>query len=160
MPARLLLLLVPAVLVFSGCSKSIDDEKAEGFIKKTVAQQVGAKVRSVKCPSGLTAKKGETFTCTVTGTDGSSGRMLVTEKDDQGNVNVRAPFIHVRDLERLISSGLAKQVGSMVSVTCPEIIPGKQGGTFTCDAMSGSDKATVNVTQTDDKGAVRFKLAR
>lgn len=160
MPVRASLLLLFVAPILAGCSKGIDTDKAEGFIKKTVSQQVGAKVEAVKCPGGLTAKKGETFTCTVTGTDGSSGRMLVTEKDDQGNVKVSAPFIHVRDLERLISSGIAKQVGSTVVVACPEIIAGEKGGTFTCNATAGSNKAKVDVTQTDDKGNVRYKLAR
>lgn len=160
MPVRATLLLLPAVLVLTGCSKSIDTDKAEKFIMKTVSQQVGAKVKAVRCPEGLTAKKGETFTCTVIGADGSSGEMLVREKDDQGNVNVSAPFIHVRDLEELISSGIAKQVGGSVAVSCPEIIAGKQGGTFSCGAKSGSDEAIVNVTQTDDQGNVRYKLAR
>lgn len=160
MPVRATLLLLPAVLVLAGCSKGIDEKKAEGFIKKTVAQQVGAKVKDVRCPSGLTAKKGETFTCTVSGADGSSGKMLVKEKDDQGNVNVTAPFIHVRDLERLISSGISKQVGSSVTVACPEIIPGRKDATLSCDATAGADKATVAVTQTDDQGNVRYKLSR
>lgn len=160
MPARLALLLLPGVLVLAGCSKTIDESKAEGFIKQTVTRQVRVKVKEVRCPSGLTAKEGETFTCTVTGTDGSSGRLRVEETDDQGRVKVRAPFIRVRDVERLIGSGIAKQVGSSVTVGCPEILPGKKGGTFICDAKSGSDTARVEVTQTDGQGNVRYKLAR
>ncbi len=156
-PALWLLL---AVLVLPGCSKGIDSAKAEKFIKTTVAKQVGADVESVECPSGLTAKKGESFTCTVAGADGSSGKMTVTESDDQGHVKVSAPFIHVRELEASIASDLAEQVGSQVKLSCPEIITGDKGGTFSCAARSGSDKATVAVTQTDDRGHVRFKLVR
>jgi hypothetical protein len=151
-------LVALAALALSGCSKSIDSDKAEKFIAKSVGSQVGAKVKSVSCPTGLTAKKGETFECTVTGTDGTTGKTTVTEKDDQGNVSVSAPFIHVRNLEQQIASGIAKQIGGSVDVGCPEIIVGAKGKKFECQATSGSDKAVVEVTQTDDQGNVRYKL--
>ena len=155
-----LLLLLPVVLVLSACAKKIDDAKAEKFISTTVAKQVGAKVKSVKCPSDLTAKKGATFNCTVTGADGSSGITKVTERDDQGNVRVSAPFIDGRELEDSIGAGITRQVGSTVTVSCPEIIVTKKGDTFDCSATSGSDKASVAVTQTDDQGHVRYELQR
>ncbi len=156
-----LALVVPLVAAFAlaGCAKSIDTDKAEKFIDKTVTAQVGADVKSVKCPSGLTAKKGETFECTVTGADGTSGKALITEKDDQGNVRVSAPFVHSANLEDLMAKNIGEQVGAKdVKVTCPEIIVGKKGGTFDCDAVSGKDKAIVKVTQKDDKGNVNYKL--
>jgi hypothetical protein len=154
-----LALLVVAAVVVSGCAKSIDDAKAEKFIAKSVADQVGAKVKSVACPGDLTAKKGETFECTVTGDDGTTGKTTVTEKDDQGNVSVSAPFIHVRELEQSIEDGISNQAGgSKVDVTCPEIIVGEKGDEFECQAQSGSDKAVVAVTQTDDQGHVQYKL--
>ena len=157
---RALLPLALAAVALSGCAKEIDDKKAESFIAKQVRNQVGSQVASVACPSGLTAKKGETFECTVTGTDGSTGKTTVTEKDDQGNVSVSAPFIHVRDLERTIGQGIAQQIGSDVDVGCPEIIPGEKGAVFECEATSGSDKATVEVTQTDGQGNVNYKVKR
>ena len=152
-------LLAVLAVAAAGCGDTkIDDAKAESFIEKTVAEQVGARVESVECPTDLTAKKGETFECTVTGDDGSSGRTTVTEKDDEGNVSVSAPFIHVRDLEEQIAGGLADQVGGKVELDCPEIIVGSKGDTFECDARSGPDRASVLVTQTDDKGNVRYEL--
>jgi hypothetical protein len=159
-PMRALLPIVAiSAVVLTGCAKSIDDQKAEKFIAKSITEQVGAKVKRVTCPSDLTAKKGETFECTVTGMDGSSGTAKVTEKDDQGNVNVSAPFVHVRNLEQQIAGGISDQIGgSNVQVTCPEIITGAKGKVFECDATSGKDKATVAVTQTDDQGNVTYKL--
>lgn len=156
---RLLLASVVLAFVLAGCSKQIDDKKAEKFISSSVAQQVGADVKSVSCPSGLTAKKGATFECTVTGSDGTSGKTTVTEKDDQGNVSVSAPFIHVRELEQSIGQGIGQQINAdNVDVKCPEIIVGKKGDTFECQATSGSDKATIEVTQKDDQGHVNYKV--
>jgi hypothetical protein len=151
-------LLALTAVVLGGCSKTIDSPKAERFIAKSVREQVGADVKSVSCPSDITAKKGDTFECTVTGADGTSGKAVVTEKDDEGNVAVSAPFIHVRNLEQQIASGIADQVGGSVELSCPEIVVGAKGDTFECQVTAGSDKAVVAVTQTDGKGNVRYKL--
>ncbi len=156
-----LLLAVPvlAAIALAGCAKSIDTDKAETFITKNVKTQIGADVKSVKCPSGLTAKKGGTFTCTVTGTDGTTGKAKVTEKDDQGNVTVSTPFVHSTNLENLMAKNIGEQVGATdVKVVCPEIIVGKKGDQFDCAATSGTSKATVKVTQKDDQGNVNYKL--
>lgn len=159
MRSRFLLVVPVLVVALTGCAKSIDTKKAEKFITKTVEDQTGAEVKSVKCPSGLTAKKGGKFTCTVTGTDGSSGKANIIEKDDQGNVRLSAPFVHTSNLEELMAKNIGQQVGATdVKVTCPEIIVGKKGDQFDCDAVSGSDKATVKVTQKDDQGNVNYKL--
>lgn len=154
-----LILLVPLLVAIAGCgSTTVDTEKGEKFISKTVEDQVGADVKSVKCPEDIPAKKGDTFTCVVTGADGTTGDAEVTQKDDKGNVAVSAPFVHVRNLEKLMADDIGEQVGSQVTLTCPEIIVGRKGDTFDCDAKSGKDDGTVKVTQTDDKGNVNYKL--
>ena len=156
---RALVPLALLALLFAGCGETeIDADKAETFIAKTVEEQVGARVESVDCPSGLKAKKGETFECTVTGDDDSSGDTAVTEKDDEGNVSVSAPFIHVRDLEDQIASSVQDQVGRAVDIECPEIIVGEKGGTFKCEATAGKNKRVIEVTQKDDQGNVRFEI--
>ena len=161
MRASLTLAALAAVLI-GGCgSTKIDGKKAEDLVAKSVREDIGAEVKSVSCPRGLTAKKGETFECTVTGSDGTTGKATVTEKDAKGNVEASAPFVHVSNLEEQIAGGLSDQVGgSNVDVSCPEIIVGSKGNVFECDATSGSDKATVEVTQTDEQGNVRYKLKR
>ena len=44
----LLALAVIAALVLAGCAKSIDDEKAEKFIAKSVEEQVGADLQYIR----------------------------------------------------------------------------------------------------------------
>ena len=158
--APAVLLAVALVVVLAGCAREIDQAKAEKYITKAVGDEIGAKVKSVDCPSGLTAKKGETFECTVVGTDGSKGTTKVIEKDDKGSVGVSAPFIHPTEIEDSIEKGITAQVGSDVALECPEIIVAKKGDTFDCKATSGSDKATVRATQTDGQGHVRYKIVR
>jgi hypothetical protein len=157
LPAALASTLLAAV---AGCGDTtIDAGKAEKAITKAVTEQARARVKSVSCPDDEVAKKGGTFTCKVIGTDGSTGNVLVTEKDDNGSVAISAPFIHPRDVEKGVAAGIEKQAAiTGVTVTCPEIITGKAGAGTTCQAVSGKDKATVQVTQTDGKGGFRFKV--
>lgn len=163
---RSALALIPSAAVvvvaalLAGCGTTmIDSGKAEDSIKKLVLEQAGAKVKAVDCPDGKPAKAGDTFTCTVTGTDATKGDALVTEKDDEGNVRVSAPFVHPRDIESGIASSISKQTnGEAVDVACPEIIVGQTAGTFTCRARQGQNTASVEVTQKDAKGNVRFQV--
>jgi hypothetical protein len=158
---RTIPLVLLAAIALAGCAKEIDSKKAEKFIADKVSEQAGAKVKSVSCPNGLTAKKGETFECTVTGEDGTSGKATITEKDDQGNVSVDAPFIHRDELEQSLSSGISEQSGGVdVQVVCPDIIVVQKGQEFDCEASTDKDKVTVAVTQTDDNGHVRYKIKR
>lgn len=136
----------------------IDARKAERFIATTVRDQVGAEVDRVECPDGLTAERGATFDCTVFGTDETAAPVEIYEKDNRGNIRLDAPLLHVRNLERIIGDGIAKQIGHRAKVSCPEIIVGRKGGRLTCEVVSGSDRAKVDVTQTDDQGNVDYKV--
>ena len=155
----ILIILLAGATAVAGCgTKTIDDGKAEKAIKAEVARQAGADVRSVSCPDDVEPEKGGTFTCRVTGTDGSAGDVNVTQKDDEGRVRFSAPFIHMRDIER----SLAVQFSSpQVSVTldCPEIVTAKAGGTFVCDGRdSKGRRAKIDVTQKDARGNVTAKV--
>ena len=155
-------LAVAGAVLLAGCgATSIDTAKAERFIKATVAGQVGAKVKSVGCPSGKTAKKGATFTCTVTGADGTKGDALVTERDNKGNVHVSAPFVHPREIEASIAAGLSKKVHARVRLSCPEIIVARTGGKFNCTAVDPKGQTgRIEAVQTDAKGHVTYTLAQ
>jgi hypothetical protein len=147
-------------LGLTGCGTEIDSAKGERLIRRAVSEQVGADVRSVRCPKGLEARKGATFRCTVTGRDGSTGQAVVTERDDNGNVGIDAPFLHTGEVERLIAADLKHKVGDAVRVSCPEIVPVRRGGRFTCDGRSGGSRARIAVTQVDLRGHVRYRVKR
>src|SRR3954453_8559230 len=95
--------VLAAALLLAGCTRihqaaKIDDAAGEKLIRRAVTEQVQARVRDVSCPNGLKAKEGRTFRCRVTGTDGSSGDAVVTEKNDRGKVAINAPFLHMREV--------------------------------------------------------------
>lgn len=69
-PVRLaaLALSAAAAVFASGCGKStIKESGAEQAVTQVVAKQTGYHPPDVKCPSGVEAKVGKSFTCTFTG---------------------------------------------------------------------------------------------
>jgi len=157
-PHAAVLAVVTASLI-AGCGDTkIDDAKGEKLISDLVEKQIGAQVASVKCPEDVVAKKGATFTCSVVAGDKSKGDARVTAKDAEGNVNVSAPFLHIRDAESAIAQQLSERFKGAVKVACREIVVVEKGNTFPCKATSGSDSRDVAVTLTDDTGRFTYKL--
>jgi hypothetical protein len=136
----------------------IDSAKAQEFIAKTVTDQAGVHVKTVACPKDPEARKGATFDCTVTGIDGTSGTVVAIQRDDQGDVRIAAPFLHMREAEASISSQLNAQSDTKIKVTCPEVIVPRAGKTFLCEATDGKVTRKVGITLTDSNGKFTFKL--
>jgi len=65
-------------------------------------------------------------------------------------------------LEKDIKSGIAQRTGLQItSVSCPNDVKAKKGATFRCAVTTAKgERATVEVTQEDDNGRVRWRLAR
>jgi hypothetical protein len=79
-----------ALLALAGCSSSnLDTGKAEKEIQRGIQQQTGVKVKSVTCPDGVEAKKGDTFNCVVRAVNGQKAIVRVRQTDDEGNVRWR-----------------------------------------------------------------------
>lgn len=91
--------VVPALAV-AGCTTTIDNGKAEQLIRNSVNSTGRAKVKSVSCPSGVTAKAGGTFTCqlSVTAADGSthSGTVSLHMTDSKGHVVASSSDFHIQ----------------------------------------------------------------
>lgn len=142
------------LLLLTGCGGSVvDTQKAERFLDDEISTQLGADVRSVRCPADIAIEKGATFTCTVTGTDGSQGEAEMVQRDDRGRVDARVPFVPTRQIEGLIAKQLG--AGGRRSVQCPEIIVTKKGDRFTCRTKSGRQ---VKLLQKDDRNHVEIVL--
>lgn len=155
------LALAATAFVLAACGEStIDAEKGERFIREVVTEQVAARVRTVSCPDDVETKKGATFTCSVTGMDGSRGDVLVRQRDDDGNVTVDAPFLHVREAETVMAEQIAKEIKAEdVKVACPEIVVVKKDALFTCRATSEEKEREVSARLTDEQGRFRYRLS-
>ncbi|HEU0317583.1 MAG TPA: DUF4333 domain-containing protein, partial [Solirubrobacteraceae bacterium] len=146
--------------VGSGCAGMIDSAKAERTTRTLIAQQTGASVKSVSCPRNIAERKGATFTCTLTGADGTTATALVTQKDDKGNVEISAPtLLHTGAAARLIAQRLTSQFAFTVTVRCPDLVNAHRGTKLTCTATDPKGaRRPVAVTVTDDHGSIDYHL--
>ena len=146
-----------SVCAGSGCG--IDSKKAETTVKSLVANATGAAVKSVSCPKSVAFKKGASFTCTATGADGTTAPVLVTQTDGKGNVHISAPnLLHTGTAARLIAKGLSTKLKLPVTVKCPDLVNAHRGTTLTCTATHSGQTRKVEVTVTDDKGSIDYRL--
>ncbi|MGH2724858.1 MAG: DUF4333 domain-containing protein [Actinomycetota bacterium] len=90
-PSRGGILVLAALLGTGACQFSfggskLDTDKIEAEVTRGIEDQTGVAVQSVDCPDDVELEAGNTFTCTVTAEDGSTGQVDVTQQDDEGNV--------------------------------------------------------------------------
>jgi len=155
--ANLCIPLAVAVLA-AGCGETkIDGPKAERLIRELVTEQVGARVTSVTCPTAITAKKAVRFNCAVKAADGTRGDVLVTGRDSKGGVDLRAPFLRVREAESDMGRQIGEESGETVEVACPELIVIRRDVTFLCKASAGDRKRDVAGRFLDDRGRFSFR---
>ena len=155
-PAHLWIPLAVAGLI-AGCGETkIDGPRAERLIRELVTEQVGARVTSVTCPTGITAKKGVRFTCAVTAADGTRGNVVVTGRDAQGGVDVSAPFLTVRRSEADMARQIGEESGAEVDVSCPELVVIRRNVTFLCKATADGRQRDVTGRFLDDSGRFSF----
>jgi hypothetical protein len=146
-----------SVCAGSGCG--IDTGKAESSVKTLVANATGADVKSVSCPKSVPFKKGDSFTCTATGADGTTAPVMVTQTDGKGNVHISAPtLLHTGTASKLIAKGLSNKLKLAVTVKCPDLVSAHRGTTLTCTATHGKQTRKVIVTATDDQGSIDYRL--
>ena len=148
-------------LLVAGCGEAkIDVGKASKFIDAAVTKQVGAKVKSVKCPDSVVVKAKDKFRCVVTGTDGTKGDAELTQKDDQGNLTFYAPFLHTKEAARVMQTQLRNRSRSSrdATVSCPQIVVVGRGRTFNCALTVGGDERQVAARQTDAKGNFTYNV--
>ncbi|HEX5618667.1 MAG TPA: DUF4333 domain-containing protein, partial [Solirubrobacteraceae bacterium] len=118
-----------AVVVLTGCTKTIDTEDLETKLRTQLAPQGGAKPEdiSVDCPEDQEIKKGRKFRCILTAPDGTKAPIAVTLTDDDGGFEAivvgKPRTMDADDLETQLRNQLAPQGGAKpedISVDCPE----------------------------------------
>jgi Domain of unknown function (DUF4333) len=154
--------LALAAVLLSGCASSattLSTSEGEAKVAEIIETQTGARLKSVRCPDEVEAKKGYAFDCAITGRDSTTGKVRGTVTDvDKRRFHVSAPFmLHVRDAEREIVAVMNRQTETTVEVACPEVITLRKDGTFVCKASAQGETADVTATFTDTTGRFRFK---
>lgn len=90
--AALAVVAVCGLVGFAGCSadvstgKTVNTEEGEKQISAGLTEQLGGKV-TVDCPEDVKAEAGKTFDCEATSAEGETATVVVTQKDDDGNIS-------------------------------------------------------------------------
>ncbi|MDQ4024887.1 MAG: DUF4333 domain-containing protein [Actinomycetota bacterium] len=150
-----------AALALAGCGEdTLDAGRAERFVRGVVVEKIGARVGSVVCPEGLRTEAGATFTCSVVGTDGSRGRVDVRQRDDDENIQVDAPLLHVREAETVIAGQMSRRLEAGAEVVCQEIVVVRRGERFSCTVRWKGRRRSVTARLLDDDGRFRYRTWR
>jgi hypothetical protein len=91
------LFALSCVVFLAGCSAGdtkIDQKEAEKLARK-IADSGRVRVQTVSCPSGVKAKKGESFDCALVYADGTKGTITIQQLDDEGRIRTAGSDIHI-----------------------------------------------------------------
>jgi hypothetical protein len=72
-------------LAAAGCGTKTIDKSSEVDLVNKQLKNDGLKAQSVDCPDNVEAKKGGTFTCSVTATNGHTGTYTITIESVNGD---------------------------------------------------------------------------
>jgi uncharacterized protein DUF4333 len=136
-----------------GGSGVVDSAKVGQDIQDTITRNSGGEVKvdSVDCPKDPQSTVGESFVCTFTLADGSSGAVTVQIRGEDGEVRWDVSRPAGGQAERVVAKGYEEKTGKKVkSVRCPDQLK-PEGKVTLCDMelQSGvKGKAAVTVTST------------
>ena len=138
--------------------RTVDDSTVESGITQDLSSS-GAEVTKVTCPSDQKVQVGSTFRCTVTWSNGATGKVEVTQQGAgrytyepvAGSVQIPGASV-----DEELEAQLAKEGAPNATVNCPDTIVVKTGTTVTCDVKGGSGNVggTVTFTFSSAEGTV------
>ena len=137
---------------------TVDDAQVEQGIKEDLST-ASVKVTSAKCPADVEAKSGATFTCSITFSNGATGKATVTQKaPNQFTYELKPGSVQVPGevADAAVEKQLAKQGAPDATVNCPQNIIVKVGSTVECNVSGaqGAASGTVTFTFSSDEGTV------
>jgi len=137
---------------------TIDDAAVEKGIKQQLSTPE-AQVTKASCPSDVKAKQGATFQCSVTWSNGATGKVKVTQVGPNKFTYVPVEgsvMIPAAPVEQQIQADLAKQGAPNAVVNCPDNIIVKVGTTVTCNVSNaaGTVNGSVTFTFSSETGTV------
>jgi len=150
-------LAVASSILVTGCGASIvDTASVEKNVRSTIDGPGSVKVDTVDCPKDEVAEVGKTFTCSYDLTDGSSGEITVTVRDEDGAGRWEVTRPASGQAEQEILTGYEEKTGDAVkTVDCPDPIKGGTNAKTTC-TMELANGATGKVTLTVNGGDIRW----
>jgi hypothetical protein len=157
-----LVLVAVIVAVASGCGSSRPATLDVVAVERSVAESILTErhiYATVGCPASVPQRAGYRFTCTANLTVGTYP-VTVTEVDDRGHVRYAnsAPLValDVAAVRAAIAHSIQVQRHLRARVSCPSEVLQKAGVAFRCTATVNGRAYPFTVTETDDRGRVRY----
>ncbi len=127
----------------------------------TQARSQGA-TGDVNCGAATKPRKGGLYFCTANIKGSGTGVVLVSQKDERGNVSVRVRKrrITTARIEKQVGAAYRKQAGISVTVDCPSRVQSRVGAKFTCKVTNPANgrSQTIEATQKDTQGNFNLRI--
>lgn len=157
--------MLPCGLATAGCSikarSTLSATSLESHIAADLALVYHVRAPAVRCPAGVTAQPGTTFTCTTV-LDGQPLQLGGTVTDTHGHFRLRPDkaIIKASAATAQIAAELTKTFHRHTTVVCtlPALLVAKPGTTFRCTAVVAGVRGQVEVTVTNLAGALRIRV--
>lgn len=170
---RVLAVVISALVVLAGLgggalfllgTKTVDTASVQQEIDRITRSAVEIAPADVRCPVGIEAQAGGTFTCTAM-VDGQPVTYWVHQNDDQGNLTVTHDRILVLDsVEAGLADTVSRAVDVAVDVDCGPadrtLLVNSPGEPISCTATTASgqaDSARLSATIGAD-GTVSYRF--
>jgi hypothetical protein len=148
-------------LVLGGCGRAVVlPGPTAQIVTQFVVTHTGYHPHDVRCPSGVPAKVGRSFTCHFTGPDGKYAALLriVSVHGRRVNYNIRTEItdrdVLVGPAEREISDFVFRHTRFRpTDVTCPSGVIAHVGTSYQCRFTGPDGTYTAYVTITNVSGA-------
>jgi hypothetical protein len=144
-----------------GCAKStptLNTVTVEHAVAASILTQRHLST-TVRCPAHVPRRAGLVFTCTAS-LDVGTYPVSVTETNGSGHVRYQnqTPLVtlSITGVEQAIKQSIGSQRHLAATVTCPAEVIQKAGVVFTCTAVISGRSYPFEVTESDDKGHVRY----
>jgi len=141
---RHFVIVIAAALSF-GCKNTVDTGDAQAKIKAWAETNIGP-VKNVSCPDAE-MKKDASFTCKVTFEAGGPFDLVVTLKDDQGNVGWKwtKPLGGGAKFDEMVQKVIKDKTQADVTVKCPDAIAEVPDDGLPCDITMNGGTVTMLV---------------
>jgi hypothetical protein len=148
---------IATAALFLLAPRTVEPESVQREIVRITQTAVGVAPTDVKCPEGVKAETGGTFTCTGT-VDGQPVNYFVTQDDDKGHLTITNDrIVKLSEVESVLAQKVGSDVGVPVTVSCEPagktVVVNAPGTPIACtatNAADSSDSAGISVTVAAD----------
>jgi Domain of unknown function (DUF4333) len=146
-----------AILSLASCKQKIDPSKVQDLCKSLLKDDTDIEAKTIVCPKDIEVKKGNDFECVATTDDGDEVTLTVDQTDDKGTVLAKVKS-GTMDMAK-VGDSIEKKIGEKADVKCKSrfLVP-KVDKTYKCDVDIDGKPHKVDITFTDKKGSVSWKL--